>query len=72
MNDHLKRIAEQSFSFAYEACHKAGRKGGDGDHIWVQLAMAKCSQLIVRECANYAFSDDQEHKAMLKHFGVAE
>lgn len=30
----------------------------------------KFARLIVRECANYAFSDEQEHKAMLKHFGV--
>lgn len=30
----------------------------------------KFAELIVRECANYAFSDEQEHKAMLKHFGV--
>jgi hypothetical protein len=30
------------------------------------------AELIVRECANYAYSDDQDHKAMLKHFGVEE
>jgi hypothetical protein len=31
------------------------------------------AELIVRECANYAFSDDrQKHIAMLKHFGVEE
>ena len=28
------------------------------------------AELIVRECANYAFSDEQDHRAMLKHFGV--
>lgn len=28
------------------------------------------AEQIVRECANYAFSDDQERIAMLKHFGV--
>lgn len=28
------------------------------------------AELIVRECAAYAFSDDQDHKAMLNHFGV--
>ena len=32
----------------------------------------KFAELIVRECANYAYSDDQDHKAMLKHFGVEE
>ena len=35
-----------------------------------QEDVEKFAQLIVRECANYAFSDDQDHKAMLKHFGV--
>lgn len=30
------------------------------------------AELIVRECAAYAFSDDQDHKAMLNHFGVKE
>ena len=30
----------------------------------------KFAELVVQECANYAFSDEQEHKAMLKHFGV--
>lgn len=30
----------------------------------------KFAELIVKECANYAFSDDQEYKAMLTHFGV--
>ena len=32
--------------------------------------LEKFAELIVKECANYAFSDEQEHKAMLKHFGV--
>jgi len=32
----------------------------------------KFAELIVRECANYAFSDDQDHKAMLKHFGIEQ
>jgi len=34
--------------------------------------LQKFAELIVRECANYAYSDDQDHKAMLKHFGVEE
>ena len=32
----------------------------------------KFAELIVRECADYAFSDEQDHRAMLKHFGVGE
>jgi hypothetical protein len=30
------------------------------------------AQRIVRECAHYAFSDDQDRQAMLEHFGVEE
>ena len=36
------------------------------------LNAGKFARLIVAECANYAFSDDQERDAMLKHFGVEE
>jgi hypothetical protein len=32
----------------------------------------KFAELIVRECADYAFSDEQDHRTMLKHFGVKE
>ena len=28
------------------------------------------AELLIQECANYAFSDDQERNAMLRHFGV--
>ena len=34
--------------------------------------MERFAELIVRECAAYAFSDDQDHKAMLNYFGVKE
>ena len=36
------------------------------------LDRQKFAELIVRECADYAFSDEQDHRAMLKHFGVEE
>ncbi len=39
----------------------------DGDS---EYDMEKFAALIIKECANYAFSDDQERNAMLKHFGV--
>jgi hypothetical protein len=32
--------------------------------------LEKFAELIVKECADYAFSDEQDHRAMLKHFGV--
>jgi hypothetical protein len=50
MNETSRKIAEQAFSFAYEECKKVGRTGGDGDHIWVALAMGKQHELIVKEC----------------------
>jgi hypothetical protein len=28
------------------------------------------AESIIKACANYAFSDDQEYNAMLKNFGV--
>ena len=37
-----------------------------------ELDHLKFAELIIRECAAYAFSDDQDHKAMLNHFGVKE
>ena len=45
---------------------------GNGDYVAGELDPVKFAELIVRECANYAYSDDQDHKAMLKHFGVEE
>ena len=45
---------------------------GNGDYVAGELDPVKFYELIVRECANYAYSDDQDHKAMLKHFGVEE
>jgi len=36
------------------------------------LDAEKFAELIVRECADYAFSDEQDHRAMLKHFSVEE
>ena len=37
-----------------------------------EFTLEDFAELIVKECANYAYSDDQDHKAMLKHFGVEE
>lgn len=45
----------------------------EDDHYFMyQEEVDGLIELIVRECAAYAFSDDQDHKAMLKHFGVEE
>jgi hypothetical protein len=82
INEATRRIAEQAFSFAYVECKKMGRKGGEGDHIWVTLAMGKQYELIVNECAAYlngamevhnqAEQDLCDHAArkIKEHFGV--
>jgi hypothetical protein len=38
----------------------------------MRFSPEKFAELIVRECADYAFSDEQDHRTMLKHFGVKE
>jgi hypothetical protein len=56
-----------------ELAIEAGMIIGDTSNFDMAAIMPKESKfadLIVRECANYAFSDDQERAAMLKHFGV--
>ena len=52
-----------------QASMYASRQTTDPDE-WEFIFRKKFAELIVRECANYAYSDDQDHKAMLKHFGV--
>jgi hypothetical protein len=59
MNDHIMQ-------YILEA-------GTDCSGKWMSLFQAeKLAELIVKECADYAFSDEQDHRAMLKHFGVEE
>jgi hypothetical protein len=63
MNNQIQELAEQAM--------------GTRKHVppvwqFYDIELEKFAELIVRECANYAFSDDQDHKAMLKHFGVEE
>lgn len=55
-----------------ELLAKATTRTNPEDRQWVfsKVDQEKFAELIVRECANYAFSNDQDHKAMLKHFGV--
>ena len=62
MNERIKEIAEQ-VGFGWD----------DKYHWYVgSRQMEKFAELIVRECANWAFSDDNDRKSMLKHFGVEE
>jgi hypothetical protein len=61
MNERIRELAEQAgmHDFVLEAM-------GIGEEF------EKFAELIVQECATYAFSDDQDRRAMLKHFGVEE
>jgi hypothetical protein len=63
MNERIRELAEQ-----------AGWCIVDDDEFSTYFGKfaEKFAELIVRECAAYAFSDDQDHKAMLNHFGVKQ
>ena len=64
MNERIKELAHEVFSFKYKTSPYELNPSHRMDHLH------KFAELIVRECANYAFSDEQDHQAMLKHFGV--
>ena len=53
-----------------ELAHEAGLPTYNPEGVPTKLE--KFAELIVRECAAYAFSDDQDYKTMLNHFGVKE
>ena len=62
MNERMKLLAEQC----------GFRANPDVYDRYQSFDIPRFAELIVKECANYAFSDDREHVAMLKHFGVTE
>lgn len=63
MKERIRELAEQ-------AGFENGHQDRNGNSLSGELE--KFAELIVRECAAYAFSDDQDHKAMLNHFGVEQ
>jgi len=71
MNERIRELAGQSvvrFDKDMDGSMEPEEQGR-----WVLYEdLEKFAELIVKECANYAYSDDQDHKAMLKHFGVEE
>jgi len=71
MNERIRELAGQSvvrFDKDMDGSMEPEEQGR-----WVRYEdLEKFAELIVKECANYAYSDDQDHKAMLKHFGVEE
>ena len=74
MNENrIKDLAVQAFVFAYEECKKVGRRGGEGDHLWISLAMGKSAELIVKEVCNIVLhydNVDEGVKVAKQHFGV--
>jgi hypothetical protein len=56
MNERIKTLAKQSLpEFYLTNCPSA---------------LEKFAELIIRECVDYAFSDEYERSEMFKHFGV--
>lgn len=66
MNDRIRELAKEAI--ANVRFWDAEKEVYDVGHD----ELAKFAELIIRECAAYAFSDDQDHKAMLNHFGVEQ
>lgn len=67
MNERIEKLAEQATTIVE---HKNPQTGFTSSYA--NFNREKFAELIVRECAGYAFSDDQDREAMLKHFGVEE
>jgi hypothetical protein len=73
MNERIRELYQQAHMVREYPADDPMRGGNPPTVYWGGDSSAKkFAELIVRECANYAFSDDQDHKAMLKHFGVEE
>ena len=61
MNSRIQELIDQSSTMSWEV-----------DHAVTTVDAHALAQRIVRECAHYVFSDDQDRRAMLDHFGVDE
>lgn len=62
MNQRIKELAEQ-----------AGYKHPDAvgmSEDYAYFSYEKFAELIVRECADWAFSNEWDRNDMLKHFGI--
>jgi hypothetical protein len=70
MNKRIKELAEQvGVTISGYTDNNSGYYEPSGAS---SEELEKFAELIVQECATYAFSDDQDRRAMLKHFGVEE
>lgn len=61
MNERIKNLVTSNF---YPDCN--------GYILTTPESITDFAELIVRECAIYAFSNDQDYYTMLNHFGVKE
>ena len=71
MNERIRELSKQADEYARKHIAECNHYGYHMEHDeYEQKFQAKFAELIVRECAHYAFSDDQDRLAMLEHFGV--
>jgi len=68
MNERIKELKQQALHWSGENVNRNLYSNYEIE----QKEYEKFAELIVKECADYAFSDEQDHRAMLKHFGVEE
>ena len=61
MNNRILEIAHEAGFVDYSVHNRIESK---------EQVLAKFAELIVQECAHWAFSDDYDRNAMLQHFGV--
>ena len=69
MNENIKQL-QNTAGIQVVRTLMRGDENTEVKLMLTQTQLDRFAELIVRECANYAYSDDQDHKAMLKHFGV--
>jgi hypothetical protein len=59
MNARIKQLAASHFP-----------RDCNGDILTTPESICEFAQVIVQECAAYAFSHEEDYYAMLKHFGL--
>ena len=75
MNERVRALFEENVYPSFPGLAVGLRRKDNGEYVSDALedhwqTFQEGVELAVRECANYAFSDEQDNRAMLKHFGV--
>ena len=78
MNERLKELAEEAFTYAYTTCKENGVS--ETNSIWLSIALGKLSELVIKECAYVADAKEQGDEKydkeisvswyIKKHFGI--